>query len=71
VGSHQQADPDEPDCRRGARGKRNTAVKPDKAWTGEEVKRFFNFTAEDRRLHPIWQLAIAGRLRRGELCGLM
>ena len=45
------------------------AVKPDKAWTGAEAKKFLAFTANDR-LHPIWQLALVGGLRRGELCGL-
>jgi integrase len=53
-----------------ARTKKDAAVKPDKAWTGDEAKRFLKFTAEDRRLHPIWQLALVGGLRRGELCGL-
>ncbi len=45
------------------------AVKPDKAWTGAEAKRFLAFT-ESKRLHPIWRLALVGGLRRGELCGL-
>jgi len=52
---------------RGSRG--GGAVKPDKAWTGPETKRFLAFTADDR-LHAIWQLALVGGLRRGELCGL-
>ena len=52
-----------------SRGKMDMAVKPDKAWTGAEAKKFLAFTANDR-LHPIWQLALVGGLRRGELCGL-
>ena len=47
----------------------NMAVKPDKAWAGAEAKKFLAFTASDR-LHAIWQLALVGGLRRGELCGL-
>ena len=53
-----------------ARGKKNMAVKASKAWTEDEVRTFLKFTANDRRLHPIWQLAIASGMRREELCGL-
>ena len=52
------------------RGKARTGVRSMKAWTGEEASAFLKFTADDRRLHPIWQLALVGGLRRGELCGL-
>ena len=52
-----------------SRGKMNMAVKPEKAWTGAEAKKFLAFTASDR-LHAVWQLALVGGLRRGELCGL-
>lgn len=51
------------------RGKLNMAVKPKKAWTGAEAKKFLAFPASDR-LNPIWQLALVGRLRRGEMSGL-
>ena len=50
-------------------GKLNMAVKPKKAWTGAEAKKFLAFPASDR-LNPIWQLALVGRLRRGEMSGL-
>jgi integrase len=39
------------------------------AWTAEEVRRFLTVAAEDR-LGPIWRLALATGLRRGELLGL-
>ena len=52
------------------RGKMNAAVKASKAWGEDEVRTFLKFTADDRRLHPIWQLAIASGMRREELCGL-
>ncbi len=34
------------------RSKKDHAVKPDKAWSGDEAKKFLAFTAADRRLHP-------------------
>ncbi|HXF71949.1 MAG TPA: site-specific integrase [Actinomycetota bacterium] len=39
------------------------------AWTAEEVRRFLAATEGDR-LGPIWRLALATGLRRGELLGL-
>ena len=52
------------------RGTMNMAVKASKAWIEDEVRIFLKLTADDRRLHPIWQLAIASGMRREELCGL-
>ena len=52
------------------RGKMNMSVKANKAWSEDEVRTFLKFSADDRRLHPIWQLAIASGMRREELCGL-
>lgn len=52
------------------RGKAQTAIKANKAWTEDEVRTFLKFTAEDRRLHPTWQLAFASGMRREEMCGL-
>ena len=52
------------------RGKMNMAVKSTKAWSEDEVRTFLKFTADDRRLNPIWQLAIGSGMRREELCGL-
>jgi integrase len=52
------------------RGKMTNGVKANKAWSEEEVRTFFKFTAKDRRLNPIWQLAIGSGMRREELCGL-
>jgi integrase len=39
------------------------------AWNAEEVRRFLQVASDDR-LAPIWRLALASGLRRGELCGL-
>ena len=49
------------------RGKMNMAVKSTKAWSEDEVRTFLKFTANDRRLNPIWQLAI-GRGCAGKSC---
>jgi integrase len=40
-----------------------------KAWTEDDAARFLASVADDR-LYPLWRLALATGLRRGELCGL-
>jgi len=53
-----------------SRGKAKKGIKATKAWAEDDVRTFLKSTADDRRLHPIWQLAIASGMRREELCGL-
>lgn len=51
--------------------KRPRPVKPKHTtWTAEQVRAFLD-TEEESRLHPLWFLAFATGMRRGELTGLI
>lgn len=42
---------------------------PLRVWTAEQVRAFLDFSRDHRR-HPVWVVALATGMRRGELCGL-